>query len=62
MSSEQDMVQRWVSYYRVSPKGYQAKALGAVLRNDGERILGRVLRELQLEKTVDLLKAMDKDW
>jgi hypothetical protein len=30
--------------------------------NDGEKIAGRVLRELQLDKTLDLLKAMDKDW
>lgn len=56
------MVRDWVNYYRVSPKGYQAKALGAVLRNSGEKILSRVLQELQLEKTADLLRAMDKDW
>lgn len=62
MRSESEVVKDWIAFYKASPKGYQAKALGAVLRNDGEKILNRVLRELQLEKTADLLRAMDKDW
>lgn len=56
------MVRDWIGFYKASPKGYQANALLAVLRNDGERILSKVLRELNLGHTVDLLKAMDKDW
>jgi hypothetical protein len=57
-----ERVHEWMHYYKAAPKLYQALALLAVLRNDGEKILGRVLRELQLDKTLDLLKAMDKDW
>jgi hypothetical protein len=55
-------VHEWMHYYKAAPKLYQALALLACLRNDGEKIAGRVLRELQLDKTLDLLKAMDKDW
>jgi hypothetical protein len=62
MRTETEVVKDWVHFYKASPRGYQANALLAVLRNDGERILGKVLRELQLDKTEALLKAMDKDW
>lgn len=62
MRSENEIVADWVRYYKACPKGYQAKALCAVLRNDGEKVLGRVLRELDLEKTVNLLMGMLKDW
>lgn len=62
MRTETDTVHDWIAYYKASPKLYQALALLAVLRNDGEKVLNRVLRELGLDRTADLLKAMDKDW
>lgn len=62
MRTETDEVRDWVHFYKASPKLYQANALSAVLRSSGEKVLNRVLRELSLEKTVDLLKEMDKDW
>jgi hypothetical protein len=60
--SETDKVREWVHFYKASPRLYQASALLAVLRSDGEKVLNRVLRELNLEKTTDLLSEMNKDW
>ena len=59
--SESERVKDWVHFYKASPKLYQALALCAILRNDGEGVLRKVLSELRLADTVDLLKAMDKD-
>jgi hypothetical protein len=59
--TETEKVAEWIHFYKASPKGYQANALRAILKNDGEKLLNRVLRELKLEKTVDLLNEMG-DW
>ena len=45
-------------FYKVSNGGYKMNALLAVLRNDGEGMLRRVLQELGLQNSLDLLKAM----
>jgi hypothetical protein len=60
--TESERVKQWCGFYKASPKLYQAHALLAVLRSDGEKVLNRVLRELSLEKTTDLLSEMNKDW
>lgn len=62
MRNESDVVKEWVHFYKASPKSYQANALLAVLRNSGPKVLNRVLQELNLVKTADLLSEMDKDW
>jgi hypothetical protein len=49
-----------VHYYKISPSGYHASALIAVLRNDGPTILKGVLRALGLESSADLIADMEK--
>lgn len=50
-------------FYRISSPGYQINALLAVYKNDGEAMLKKVLHELGLESTLDLMKAInDKGW
>ncbi len=48
----------WIRFYKASQPDYKAHALSAVLRNDGIKMLHSVLRELKLEKSVDLVS----DW
>jgi hypothetical protein len=59
--TESERVREWIAFYKASPSGYQVNALRAVLKNDGSKMLGMVLRELRLERTVDLLSEMNKE-
>lgn len=54
--SERERIMDWVKYYRISPAGYNFSALIAVYRNDGEKILQAVLKELGLTVSSDLVK------
>lgn len=56
--TEAERIREWVNWYKVSSPGYQANALLAVLRNDGEGMLRKVLGELGLTDSAALLKAM----
>ena len=58
--NEKDRCTDWVRFYRQSPLNYQMNALLSVLRNDGEAMLLKVLKELKLERSVDLVKDADK--
>ena len=60
MSNENSRVKDWAAFYRQSPTKYQMNALIAVLRTDGDRMLMKVLRELGLESSLDLVKDADK--
>ena len=53
--SETEKAKEWVNFYRQSPLKYNCNALLAVLENDGEKMLARVLRELGLESALDLV-------
>lgn len=53
-------MREWVGFYKASPAGYQVNALIAVLRNDNEKILAAVLRELGLEFSLDLVRDAAK--
>lgn len=46
----------WCAFYRKSPLKYEMNALIAVYKNDGEKMLGLVLRELGLSNSSDLVK------
>jgi len=50
--------QEWVSWYKASPSGYRVNALLAVLENDGEKMLGEVLKDLRLTSALELIKAL----
>ena len=50
----------WCAFYRNSPLKYEMNALLAVYQNDGEAMLRKVLRELGLERSEDLVKAAVK--
>lgn len=62
MRTESEVLSDWVIYYKKCPKLYQPLALLAILRGDGPKMLSKVLRELKLEKTADLLSEMERDW
>ncbi len=51
-------IRDWVKFYRSAPEGYKPKALEAVLTNDGPKALALVLKELKLERSIDLVA----DW
>lgn len=51
----------WVHFYKQSPAKYNMNALIAVYRNDGERMLQSVLKELGLTLSVDLVKDAAKN-
>jgi hypothetical protein len=54
--TEAERVREWLNYIRVSERNYELDALLTILRNDGEKILLRVLTELGLLRSVDLVK------
>jgi hypothetical protein len=54
--TEAERVREWVNYIRVTERHYEMGALLTVLKNDGEKILLRVLTELGLLRSVDLVK------
>jgi hypothetical protein len=58
--NERQRIADWVRWFEISVQGYQANALLAILRSDGEKMLLAVLKELKLTDSVSLLKEMDK--
>ena len=60
--NETERAKDWVAFYKQSPQKYNMNALIAVLRTDGERMLARVLRELGLERSSDLVKDAEKNY
>ena len=58
--TEEERCQEWLRYIRVTERHYEMSALLVVLRNDGERMLLRVLKGLGLERSVDLVKFAAK--
>ena len=56
--TEKERLSEWVKWYRISTPGYQTNALLAVLKNDGERMLRSVLKELGLTDSATLLMEM----
>jgi hypothetical protein len=48
----------WVNTASKNEPSYKAKALLAVLESDGPMMLSAVLKELRLEQSADLIKAM----
>ena len=60
MSSKDSTAHRndWIRFYRSAPEGYRPHALSACLSTDGVKMLGAVLAELKLERSVDLVA----DW
>ena len=58
--TETERMREWCQWYRVSSPGYQTNALLAVLRNDGEKMLQKVLNELGLDSSLSLVLDMDK--
>jgi hypothetical protein len=56
-----ERVREWANFYKASQQNYSMNALLAVLKNDGEPMLAAVLKELGLERALDLVKdARDK--
>lgn len=56
-----ERVLEWVRLYKVSVLNYQMNTLIAVYKNDGEEMLANVLRELGLERSLDLVKDAASD-
>lgn len=56
-----ERAKEWANFYRRSPQKYNMNALLAVLENDGEKVLTRVLAELGLARSVDLVKDAAKN-
>jgi hypothetical protein len=56
-----ERIKEWCAYYKASPQKYNMNALLAVLKNDGEPMLAAVLRELGLERSLDLVKDAAKN-
>ena len=61
MKNETARAKDWAHFYKQSPLKYNMNALTAVLRNDGEKMLAAVLKELGLELSVDLVKDAAKN-
>jgi hypothetical protein len=58
LMTEQERLKEWLRHYENTM--LKVNALCAVLESDGPRMLGQVLRELKLERSEDLVKAMSK--
>lgn len=56
LMTEQEKVKEWVRYWNACL--LKMNALCAVLETDGPKTLGQVLRELKLERSEDLVKAI----
>ena len=59
--TEAERVKNWCAFYKQSPQKYNMNALLAVLKNDGEKMLQAVLRELGLERSLELVKDAAKN-
>lgn len=59
--TQAERVKEWVHFYKQSPLKYEMNALLACLKNDGEKVLGQVLRELGLESALELVKDAAKN-
>jgi len=57
--TENQHVKDWVTFFKASPPGYKASALRAAYKNDGEKMLSLVLKELKIYTAVDLVKQLD---
>jgi hypothetical protein len=60
LMGEKERIQEWIRWWKIGPPGYQYNSLVAILRNDGEKMLRSVLKELGLGDSTALLKEMDK--
>lgn len=49
----------WLRFIRASQTSYKVNALQAVLKNDGEAMLERCLKELGWLRSIDLLKQVE---
>ena len=58
LMTEQERMKEWVRHYNVTI--LKMNALCAVLENDGPKMLGQVLRELKLERSEELVKAISE--
>lgn len=58
--TETQRLDEWVKWYEVS--GLKMNALLAVLENDGEKMLTRVMGRLGLESASSVVKACRNDW
>ena len=56
--TEAQRKEEWIRWYKASSPGYQTNALLAILKNDGEKMLRAVLKDLQLMDSVTLLQEM----
>lgn len=57
--NETERIAEWVRWYKASPHGYRGNALIAILKND-PKLLPRVLRELGLASSLDVVKALNE--
>jgi hypothetical protein len=53
-------MEEWIRWWKIGPPGYQYNSLVSIYRNDGEKMLRQVLKELGLMDSVALLMEMDK--
>jgi hypothetical protein len=56
LMTEQERLKEWLRHYQNTV--LKMNALCAVLENDGPKMLGQVLRELKLERSEELVKAI----
>lgn len=56
--TEAERIEEWVRHFKVCH--LKVNALCAVLENDGEQILLKVLKKLGMESTLELIKAEKK--
>ena len=57
--ADQEKIADWVRYYNSSL--LKMNALQAVLKNDGEKMLERVMQKLGLESPLDVVRACKDD-
>lgn len=53
--NEKEKLADWVRFVKASQSTYKLNALRAVYENDGKGMLEKCLRELGLERSVDLI-------
>ena len=59
LMTEQERLKEWLRHYQNTM--LKMNALCAVLESDGPKMLGQVLRELKLERSEDLVKAISDE-
>lgn len=60
MRNESEIAQDWIRYFKVVPR---MSTLRAVERNDGRKVLERVMRDLGLGSPLEVVEACkDDDW